>query len=67
MAYTYKENKKKSGRPRNKNPKEVLPAISVDLELKQQMDAAGKKLGVGSTKFRRTAYRMLIKYVEKKL
>ena len=67
MGYKYKENKKKSGRPRNKDQKFILPAISVDLELKQAMDSALAKLNKSSTDFRRMAYRMLVQYVDKKL
>jgi len=67
MSYKHKENKIKSGRPRSKNPKEVLPAISVESELKQAIESAALKLGKGHAEFRRTAYRMLVHYVEKKL
>ena len=63
MAYKYKENKIKSGRPRNKKSKDILPAISVDSDVRIQMNEAAKKLGKSNAEFRRTAYGLLIKYV----
>ena len=67
MAYQYRENKIKSGRPRSSQTKIVLPAVSVESEMKQDMDRAAEKLKISLPKFRRMAYGMLVKYVKKKL
>lgn len=67
MAYQYKKNKKKSGRPRLKDKKIMLPAISVEPDLRSDMESAASKLHISSAQFRRMAYGMLVKYVRKKL
>ncbi len=65
MTYKYKENKIKSGRPRNEKSKDILPAISVNSDVRVQMNEAAKKLGISHAEFRRMAYELLIKYVSK--
>lgn len=67
MAYQYKKNKKKSGRPRSSHTRAILPAISVELNMKYDIESASRKLKISSANFRRTAYGMLVKYVNKKL
>ena len=65
MAYKYKEIKKKDGRPRNEVPKETLPPISIEPEMREEMLSSAKKLNMKLPEFRRMAYKMLIKYTKK--